>query len=89
MDQREVVLYTRSHSLNSWRAARFLRHIGYTFEVIDTSEDPELLLELSKGVQRNVAPPYLFVDHRPVGDLGTVRTLAHSGQLAHLVREAL
>jgi hypothetical protein len=88
MDQREVVLY-RSHSLNSWRAERFLRHIGYTFEIIDTSEDPEALVELSKVTQRNVAPPYLFVDRRPVGDLGTIRALAHSGQLEHLVREAL
>jgi hypothetical protein len=36
MYQREAVLYTRSHSLNGWRAERFLRHIGCRFEVIDT-----------------------------------------------------
>jgi glutaredoxin len=88
MDQREVVLY-RSHSLNSWRAERFLRHIGYTFEVIDTSEDPESLVELSKVTQRSVASPYLLVEGRPVGDLGTIRALAHSGQLEHLVRDDL
>ena len=89
MYQREVVLYTRSHSLNSWRAKRFLRHIGYRFDVIDTRHDPKLLVELSEATQRKVVPPYVFVAQRPVGDLGTVRALAHSGQLEHLVREDL
>ena len=35
MDQRNVVLYARSHSLNGWRAARLLRRIGCYFDVID------------------------------------------------------
>jgi hypothetical protein len=39
MYQREVVLFTRSHSLPSWRAKRFLKHIGYRFDVIDTGRD--------------------------------------------------
>ena len=34
MDQRKVVLYARSRSLNGWRAARLLRRIGCYFDVI-------------------------------------------------------
>jgi hypothetical protein len=36
-----------------------------------------------------MAPPYVFVDRRPVGDMGTVRALAASGQLERLLRDRL
>ena len=89
MYQREAVIYTRSHSLNGWRAERFLRHIGCRFEVIDTRRAPKLLVELSKAAQHEVSPPYVFVDHRPVGGMGTVRALVGAGQFDHLLRDDL
>jgi len=87
--QREVVLYTRSRSLSSWRAKRLLEHAGYDFQQVDVTNDPEAHAMLS-GVRRGeLVLPYLFVDHRPVGDFGTIKALAHSGTLEHLVREEL
>jgi glutaredoxin len=87
--QREVVLYTGGHSLNSWRAKRFLRYLGYRFDVIDTRRDSNVLVELSEAVQHRVSLPYIFVGERPVGDLGVVRKLARSGILEHLVCDQL
>lgn len=89
MDQRNVVLYARSHSLNGWRAAPLLRRIGCYFEVIDTRRSPKVLLELSKAARHKVSPPYVYVDHRPVGGMGTVRALVGSGTFGHLLRDDL
>ena len=38
---------------------------------------------------REMTPPYVFVDRRPVGDMGAVRELAGSGQLERLLRDRL
>ena len=85
MYQRNVVLYTRSHSINGWRAARFLRRIGCSFEIIDTRLAPERLVELSKAAKHKVRVPYVFVDHRPVGGMGMVRKLVGSGTFDRLL----
>ena len=88
--QREMVLYTRGPSFSCWRARLFLGRAGYGFEVVDVSGDPGMLAELSEAARRKVPPsPYVFVDGRPVGDMGTVRALAVSGQFEHLLRDAL
>jgi glutaredoxin len=89
MDQRKVVLYARSRSLNGWRAARLLRRIGCYFDVIDTRGAPKVLVELSKVAYHKVSAPYVFVDHRPVGGMGTVRALVGSGSFDHLLRGEL
>ena len=89
MYKREVVLYTRSRSLKGWRAKRFLRSLGYPFDIVDTSRDPNMLVELSRAVRHNVSVPYFFIGERPVGDLGIVRRLARAGQLEHLIRDHL
>jgi glutaredoxin len=89
MYQREVVLYTRSRSLKGWRAKRFLRHLGCRFEVIDTTGDPKVLVDLSKAISHKVNRPYIFVDHRPVGGMGTVRALVSAGQFDHLLCDNL
>ena len=89
MDQRKVVLYARSRSLNGWRAARLLRRIGCYFDVIDTRGAPKVLVELSKVAHHKVSAPYVFVDHRPVGGMGAVRALVGSGSFDHLLRGEL
>lgn len=90
MQQREMVLYTRGRWLRCWRAGRFLSRAGYGFRVVDVGGDPEMLERLSEAARRKVAPsPYVFVDGRPVGDMGTVRALAGSGQFEHLLRDDL
>ncbi len=89
MDQRKVVLYTRSHSLRCWRAKRLLKQRGYQFKVIDTTNDPEGRAWLLGFTHQKTILPYVFIDERPVGDFKTVRALARSGQLDHLVRERL
>jgi glutaredoxin len=90
MDQRKVVLYARSRSLNGWRAARLLRRIGCYFDVIDPrSSAPKVLAELSNTAKQKVSAPYVFVDHRPVGGMGTVRALVGSGSFDHLLRDDL
>jgi glutaredoxin len=87
--QREMVLYTKNRSLRCWRAKRLLDRAGYRFEVVDAAADPGALAELSETAQREVAPPYVFVDRRPVGGMGTVRALVGSGQFEHLLRGKL
>ena len=89
MYQREMVLYTRGRSLRCWRARRFLGRAGYSFEVVDVAGHPGLLEKLSGVAHREVAPPYIFVDRRPLGGMGTVRALAGSGQFERLLRDRL
>ena len=86
MYHRQIVLYTRSRSLRCWRAKRILARAGYRFEVVDASEDPGVLAKISKVVHREVTLPYVFVDHRPLGDLRTMRALVGSGHFEHLLR---
>ncbi|MBA2345265.1 MAG: hypothetical protein H0V83_09305 [Rubrobacter sp.] len=86
MHQREIVLYTDGRSFHAWRAKRFLKRQGYSFEVVNTGGDPELLTGLSAAIRRKVTPPFIFVDDRPLGDLGAVRNLSYSGELEHLLR---
>lgn len=86
MYQREMVLYTRGPSFGYWRARCFLGRAGYSFEVVDVTEDPGMLAELSEAARRKVPPsPYVFVDGRPVGGMGTVRALAATGQFERLL----
>jgi glutaredoxin len=87
--QREIVLYTRSRSLRCWRAKRFLSRQGYRYEVVDATDNPELVADLSETVHHRVALPCVFVDHRPVGGFGESPDLAGSGALAHLLRDDL
>ena len=89
MYQREMVLYTRNRSLRCWRAKRLLGRAGYRFEVVNATSDPGVLAELSETARREVAPPYVFVDRRPVGGMGTVRALVGSGQFERLLRDNL
>ncbi len=100
MHQREMVLYTRGRPLRSWLAGRFLQRAGYGFEVVDVGGDPAMLERLSAAAHREaalpstpadrkMAPPYVFVEGRPVGDMGTVRALAGSGRLELLLRDRL
>ena len=86
MYQREMVLYTRNRSLRCWRAKRLLGRAGYRFEVVDATSGPDALDALPGADHREVAPPYVFVDRRPVGGMGTVRALVGSGQFEHLLR---
>ena len=86
MDQREVVLYTRGRSLRSWRAKRLLRRGGYEFEEFDTTTHPEVRAGLMEATHHEVALPYVFIDHRPVGGFGVIKALSRSGDLAHLLR---
>jgi glutaredoxin-related protein len=49
-----------------------------------------MLAELSEVTRRKVPPsPYVYVDGRPVGGMGTVRALAVTGQFEHLLRDDL
>jgi glutaredoxin len=89
MYQREMVLYTRNRSLRCWRAKRLLGRAGYRFEVVDATADPGALAELSEVSHREAAPPYVFVDRRPVGGMSTVRELVGSGQFDRLLRDKL
>jgi len=84
-----MVLYTRGRSLRCWRARRFLERAGYGFEVVDVGGDPEMLERLSEAAHRKMAPPYVFVDRRPLGGMATVRALAGSGRLERLLRDRL
>ena len=86
MYQREMVLYTRGRSLRCWRAKRLLDRASYRFEVVDATADPGALAELSGAAHREVVPPYVFVDRRPVGGMGTVSALVGSGQFERLLR---
>ena len=86
MYHRRIVVDTRARSLRCWRARRLLGRAGYNFECVDAADDPGALAEISKVVGREVAPPYVFVDDRPLADLGTVRALVGSGQLEHVLR---
>ena len=87
MDQKEISLYVSHPSWRSWRTRRLLRRRGYSFELIDATDDAlarDRLAQLAGRKRRSV--PYVFVDHRPVGGFGEIKALEHSGALEHLVR---
>src|SRR3712207_3319808 len=58
MDEREVLLYTRSRSLRCWRAKRLLARRGYHFEVVETTNDGlrGLLKQLTSSNYRRTVP---------------------------------
>ena len=88
MDQKEISLYVSHPSWRSWRTTRLLRRRGYSFELIDATDDAivrDWLAQLA-GRKRRRSVPYVFVDHRPVGSFGEIKALEHSGVLEHLVR---
>ena len=85
---REIELYVSRHSWRCWRTKRLLARRGYRFAVIDASENSPLRSWLTHFSGRKTLP-YVFVDHRPVGGLGEIRSLERSGVLEHLVRGEL
>ncbi len=89
MDQKEIRLYVSHPSWRSWRTRRLLRRRGYSFELIDATDDAiarDWLAQLADRKRKRRSVPYVFVDHRPVGGLGEIKALEHSGVLEHLVR---
>jgi hypothetical protein len=42
MDQKDIQLFVSHPSWRSWRAQRLLSRKGYSFEVVDTTEDAEV-----------------------------------------------
>ena len=89
MYQRQVVLYTRERSLRCWRARRLLDRAGYRYKVVDVTDDPGMLTEISNAVHHEVALPYVFVDDRPLGALGTLKSMVGSGTFEHVLRDDL
>jgi glutaredoxin len=85
MNQKDIELYVSHRSWRCWCTRRLLARHGYRFDVIDTSGDSQLRSWLTHFSGRKTLP-YVFVDHRPVGGLGEIRALEHSGALEHLVR---
>jgi glutaredoxin len=85
MNQKEIQLYVSHRSWRCWQMRRLLKRRGYHFELIDTTDDPTLRGWLAHFAGRE-SMPYVFVDHRPVGGLGEIKALEHSGALEHLVR---
>jgi glutaredoxin len=69
MDQMDIQLFVSHPSWHSWRAQRLLSRKGYSFKVVDTTEDAEVRGWLAHFAGR-ASMPYLFVDHRPVGASG-------------------
>jgi glutaredoxin len=91
IDQKEIRLYISRPSWRSWRTRRLLRRRGYSFELIDATQDTVVrgwLAQLAgrKAGRKRRSVPYVFVDHRPVGGFGEIKLLEHSGVLEHLVR---
>jgi glutaredoxin 3 len=84
-DQREVLVYICKRSLRCWLTRRLLRRKGYHFEVIDATNDARLCSRLARSTGRETMP-YVFIDHRPVGGFGEIRSLEVSGTLEQLVR---
>jgi glutaredoxin len=88
VDQKEVLVYVCHRSWRCWLTRRLLQRRGYHFQVIDTTGDAQLCSWLEHFTGRKTKP-YVFVDHRPVGGFGEIRTLESSGALEYLVRDAV
>ncbi len=86
MEHKEIVIYTKNWNPRCWRAKRFFRRKGYAFEVLDVNDDGQLRARFAHFTGRRRVPPYVFVDHRPVGGLATIKALDCSGDLDRLVR---
>jgi glutaredoxin len=84
-NQMEVLVYVCRRSWRCWLTRRLLERQGYHFEVIDATDDPELCSWLARFTGRETMP-YVFIDHRPVGSFGEIRSLETSGALEHMVR---
>ncbi len=88
VDQRELLVYVCRRSLRCWLTIRLLRRRGYHFKVIDATADIELCSWLARTTGRG-SMPYVFIDHRPAGGYGDIRSLEVSGSLDRLVRGEL
>lgn len=76
-------------ALLCWRAKGLLKRQGYLFEVVDTKGNPALVAELSETVHKEVTLPYVFMDHRPVGNFGVLKSLSSSDEFEHLTRDRI
>ncbi len=80
-DQKEVLVYVCQRSWRCWLTRRLLARLGYSFEVIDATDDAGLCSWLAHFTGRETMP-YVFIDRRPVGGLGEVRALRALGRPA-------
>ena len=85
MNQKQVVIYSKSRSWRCWRVKRFLTHKRYAFEDVDMANNHELLVWLTHFTEPR-RMPYVFVDGRPVGGFDDIKVLERSGNLDRLVR---
>jgi glutaredoxin len=85
MEHKEIVIYTKSWNPRCWRAKQFFKRKGYAFEVLDVT-DGQLGARFAHFKNQRTVLPYVFVDHRPVGGLATIKALDCSGDLDRLVR---
>ena len=86
MEQKEIVIYTKSWNPRCWRAKQFFKRKGYAFEVLNVADDGQMRAWSAHFTGRRAMLPYVFVDHRPVGSLATIKALDCSGDLDRLVR---
>jgi thioredoxin reductase (NADPH) len=85
MEQKKIVIYIRSWNPRCWRTKQFFRRKGYAFEVFNVTDDGQHA-RFAHFTDRRAVLPYVFVDHRPVGGLATIKALDCSGDLDRLVR---
>jgi glutaredoxin len=83
-----VVLYVKKHSLRCLRAEAFLARLGYGVKVVHTTDEEldALLIHFRQSPSRRRTLLYLFIDQRPVGGFGDIKSLERSGNLRRLIR---
>ncbi len=57
--------------------------------MLDTTTHPEVRAEIMEATHHEVALPYVFIDHRPVGGFRVIKALSRSGDLAHLLLDEI
>jgi glutaredoxin 3 len=85
MDHMEITIYAKRKCPYCWCVKRLLRRKGYAFKAVDVTKDNGLRAWFASFIGPKMVP-YVFVDHRPVGDFKIIQALERSGDRDRLVR---
>jgi glutaredoxin 3 len=79
-----LTLYTRDYCPYCTKAKNLLSSIGASFEEIDITETPEIIMELAKKSKMRTVPQ-IFLDDISLGGYSDIEALHRAGKLKEIL----
>ena len=79
-----LTLYTKDYCPYCTKAKNLLSSIGASFEEIDITETPEIIMELAKKSKMRTVPQ-IFLDDISLGGYSDIEALHRAGKLTEIL----